>query len=372
MTEEYTIHFNTEPHLTLDFTAAEPEQVEVTPSARPLTYTYSATEVDGEITFGPYVEPYAEEGELRLYGKDGMYTVIPWSAGLFMLCGSKVINGMYNLNTTASVNYFFRDQNDLVFPDGVTFANANAWAYTFYNCKRLSLPSEITLRGNCNCTFRSCTMVSQHRIYWENATTLPCTFAKSDLISQIGGPHIDVYCPNATDLRQTFEGVAGLKSFKLYAPKCTTFNGVVCHMPDIEEIYLDLPAATDISTQGDLGGGRWGVCGRSPKLRKVTMLCPKLTNWYYACQLGGTYGKATEFRGNMSAASSCTGMFDMWSLDAASVKHISETIKGWTSGSHPITIGVDRALQTDPDVQADIAAIRAKGWTITVQYNALS
>lgn len=102
------------------------------------------------------------------------------------------------------------------------------------------------------------------------------------------------------------------------------------------------------------------------------MLCPKLSNWYYACQLGSVWGKATEFRGDMSAASSCQGCFDKWSLDAASVKHISETIKGWTSGSHPITIGIAKPLQNDPDVQADIATIRAKGWTVAVQYNALS
>ena len=317
-------------------------------------------------------ETYAEEGELRLYRKDGFYTVIPWSAGLMMLCGSETINGMYNLNTTANANYMFRDQNDLTLPDGVTFANVTGWAYTFYNCKRLSLPTTITLRGNCNSTFRSCTMTSQHRIYWEDATTLPCTFGYSDLITHIGGTDIVANCPNVTDLRQTFEGMAGLKSIKIYAPKCVYINGVVCHMPDIEEIYLDCPAATNISIQGDIGGGRFGVCGRSPKLRKVTMICPKLTDWFYACQLVGLYGKATEFRGDMSAASSCIGMFDKWSLDAASVKHISETIKGWTSGSHPITLGIQKSLQNDPDVLADIDAISAKGWTVTVQYNALS
>lgn len=201
MTAEYTVQFNTEPHLSLSFNAAEPEQVVVSPSARPLTYSYNAKEVDGEIVFGAYVEPYAEEGELRLYGKDGQFTTIPWSAGLMMLCGDKTIKGVYDLNTETNVGYVFRERNDLELPDGLTFANATGWAYTFYNCKRLSLPTTITLRGNCNSTFRSCTMTSSHRIYWEDATTLPCAFGYSGLVSQIGGPDIIADCPNVTDLR---------------------------------------------------------------------------------------------------------------------------------------------------------------------------
>lgn len=79
-----------------------------------------------------------------------------------------------------------------------------------------------------------------------------------------------------------------------------------------------------------------------------------------------------RFDCDLPALSTASAMFNGCVLDAYSVKKIATGIKTWTSGSHPITIGIAKTLQNDPDVQADIAVIRSKGWTVTAQYNALS
>lgn len=336
--------------------------------------------------------PHADAGTLRLFGEDTEYKDIPWSVGSNLIMGADGdVREPYNLNTTTSISYLYYQKSNFSLPNGITFAAATNFErafyqvngltfasgvkvcgatnqYEFYGAKNITFTDKVVLTGNCQAMFIDTTAITAD-IDWTNATVLDSTFGRSRLGTQVGGPDIDVEAPNATDLRQTFERVAGIRTFRLTAPKCIYFNGVVCHMPDLEELYLDLQTATNIDAQGVIGGGRWGVVGGSPKLRKVTIIAPKLTNWYYACQQQ-YYGVGVEFYGDMSQASSATGMFDKWSLDAASVARIKDTIQAWTSGSHPILLGVDSTLQNDPDVLADIQAIRDKGWSVTLQWNA--
>ena len=63
-------------------------------------------------------------------------------------------------------------------------------------------------------------------------------------------------------------------------------------------------------------------------------------------------------------------MFHHCHLDRSSVKRVGDTIRDATSDaeSPPIAIGMDKALQGQVDAELDL--IRAKGWTVTANYNA--
>lgn len=424
MTEEYTIHFNTEPHLTLDFTAAEPEQVEVTPSARPLTYTYSATEVDGQIVFGPYTEPYAEEGELRLYGKDGQFTVIEWTAG-------DVIIGVpnpddwrpyINLNTATNLLGQFKNAANVFVPEGITFASATNASYMFNNAKTVSLPSTATFDSvtNASYMFDSASKVSGFAATLDKATNF-ANFAYRavdiDLMSlnpANGTNFSHAFCGSTrvsvdpvkilnngkvTNLASAFafnNYIEFPDELELNLPACTDLSAFISNTsaatphPSPRHLVINAPNVTTISTSAD-GQGRYGVAINT-RLVTLEAHMPRLADWIYGFEYNAnlvsfkgtatamTTGtqtfqnnkKMSRFDCDLPALSTASNMFGGCVLDAYSVKRIATSIKTWTSGSHPITIGIAKPLQNDPDVLADIQAIRAKGWTVTVQYNALS
>ena len=424
MTEEYTIHFNTEPHLTLDFVAAEPEQVEVTPTVRPLTYTYSATEVDGQLVFGPYTEPYAEEGELRLYGKDGLYTVIEWTAG-------DVIIGVpnpddwrpyINLNTTTNLEGQFKNAPNAFVPEGITFGAATNGSYMFNNAKNVSLPTTVTFASltNASYMFQSASKVNgfastldratnfsyfAHRasdinlmsLNPANGTNFSHAFCRATRVSV--DPAKIVNNGKVTNLASAFAFnvyTEWLDELEINLPVCTdlssfmsTYTTSTPH-PSPKHLVINAPNVTTISTSAD-GEGRYG-CAINTRMETLEAHMPRLADWIYGFEYNtnlvsfkgtatamttGTYTfqgnqKMSRFDCDLPALSTASAMFNGCVLDAYSVKKIATGIKTWTSGSHPITIGIAKPLQNDPDVLADIQAIRDKGWAVTVQYNALS
>lgn len=56
-------------------------------------------------------------------------------------------------------------------------------------------------------------------------------------------------------------------------------------------------------------------------------------------------------------------------LNKESVLRICNTIPSWSSGSHPLKIGIHIDHQQDEEVLAAIANAEAKGWTLNVQWN---
>lgn len=56
-------------------------------------------------------------------------------------------------------------------------------------------------------------------------------------------------------------------------------------------------------------------------------------------------------------------------LSKASVEKIAETIPTYTSGSHPITIGVDSTSITQAEQDAANAILVGKGWTVSWERN---
>lgn len=424
MTEEYTVHFNTEPHLTLDFAAAEPEQVEVTPTTRPLTYAYSATEVDGQLVFGPYTEPYAEEGELRLYGRDGLYTVINWTPGdvIIGVPNPDYWRSYINLNTATNLLGQFKNGSNVFVPEGITFAATTNGTYMFASATNVSLPSTATFDSvtNASYMFDSAKNVSGFAATLGKATNFTNFAYKAadiDLTSlnpENGTNFSHAFCRatrvsvdpvkilnngKVINLAAAFAWNSYIEwpdELEINLPACTDLSAFISSSTtgtpnsSPKHLVINAPNVTTISTNAD-GAGREG-CAINTRLITLEAHMPKLVDWIYAFEYNtnlvsfkgtatamttGTQTfqnnkKMSRFDCDLPALSTASAMFNGCVLDAYSVKKIATGIKTWTSGSHPITIGIAKPLQNDPDVLADIAAIRAKGWTVTVQYNALS
>lgn len=76
----------------------------------------------------------------------------------------------------------------------------------------------------------------------------------------------------------------------------------------------------------------------------------------------------TDFTGILPSLKNGINMFSGCKLNLASIQNIAENINSVTSGS--ITIGVSADLQGNSELNTAIQTIRAKGWTVTEQYNA--
>ena len=136
---------------------------------------------------------------------------------------------------------------------------------------------------------------------------------------------------------------------------------------------IDLPALVS-------GGGMFLGCS---SLESFNSVLPRLksANLYSSGMFEGC-SSLTSFSSNLPALTDGTRMFNGCKLDLASVQNIADTINDLAAQNKVgnITIGIDASLRyndtlTDeeqPDAVAAknaIAAIVAKGWTVTEQYN---
>lgn len=72
---------------------------------------------------------------------------------------------------------------------------------------------------------------------------------------------------------------------------------------------------------------------------------------------------------NLKSLSNGKKMFYACQLDRDSALRVLTTIPSYTSGDHPLTVGIHVDHQSDEEVLAAIDAATAKGWTITTQWN---
>ena len=77
----------------------------------------------------------------------------------------------------------------------------------------------------------------------------------------------------------------------------------------------------------------------------------------------------TSFSVELPKLSNGTGMFQGCKLDKESALCILNSIPTYTSGSHPLFIGIHIDHQSDDDVLTAISNAEEKGWTMTVQWN---
>lgn len=337
--------------------------------------------------------PHADAGTLRLFGEDTEYKDIPWSVGSNLIMGADGdVREPYNLNTTTSIAYMYYQKSNFSLPNGITFAGVSNFGYAFYQvngltfasgvkvcgdtnqyefygAKNITFTDKVVLTGNCTMMFANAasTVVFNGGFdYTSEAVVLDSVFSGT----QIAIPdktHIDIYLPKCTDMRGVFQALSGFNTIKVVAPECTTAQNLARAVGGLTELYVDMPKCTTVTTPPTAGGGNWGLCGASGSLRKLTTIMPKLLyGTYFAENCWG----CREWYGDLSSVTGLASGFNGWAMDAASVKRLADTLPTFTSGSHPIGWGVDKDLQNDPDVLADIQRVRDKGWSVTLQWNA--
>lgn len=417
------LNFNGETviHATVDFDATEAVLPVVSPEPYPQTFKFAASEVDGGIQFGPYTEPLPVDGELRFYRQDGTYTVIEWTTGDVIISVPDPNNWRpyVNLNTSTNLVGQFKNTTNVSVPEGITFAATTNGSYMFNNATNASLPSTATFASvtNASYMFDSASNVSgfaaeldsatnfEHFAYRAvdinltslnpvNGTNFSHAFCRSNRVSV--DPVKILNNGKVTNLASVFafcNYIEFPEDLVLDLPVCTDLSAFISNgtsgaaHPSPKNLIINAPNVTTISTSAD-GGGRYG-CAINTRLVTLEANMPRLTDWVYAFEYNTNLlsfrGTATamttgtqvfqnntkmyRFDCDLPSLSTASAMFSGCVLDAYSVKKIATGIKSWTSGSHPITLGVDRALQNDPDVLADIQAIRDKRWTVTLQWN---
>lgn len=147
------------------------------------------------------------------------------------------------------------------------------------------------------------------------------------------------------------------KKYILSLPSCT--NGMNCFISNqqVEEIEIYAPIMTNIY---------YGIRSNS-KLTKIKGYFPKLSEAIRG--LGSWCNKLTVFDAELPSLSNGDLAFESCQLDKSSILKILNSIPSYTSGSHPLTIGIHVDYQTDDEVLSAIANAEAKGWMLTVQWN---
>lgn len=148
---------------------------------------------------------------------------------------------------------------------------------------------------------------------------------------------INLEFPSLKSTKSLLRNAFGLETAKLNLPVCTNMHSPLLGNPLVHSAEVIAPVAT---TAFYAFGHRYNPC---PKLSHVRLYAPMLSNAYWA--------------------------FESCILDRDSVQNIVSTIPAYTSGLHPLDLGIHIDHQTDEDVLAAIAEAEAKGWTLTVKWN---
>jgi hypothetical protein len=144
--------------------------------------------------------------------------------------------------------------------------------------------------------------------------------------------------------------------FKISLPSLSSNTGRLFNTVPAKEIECDLPLITNCDS----------LCGYCRSLERVKAYTPKGTGFNYAFV---ECGKLTTVEIDLSKATTMDGCFTKTILNKESALRILNNIPSYTSGSHPLTIGIHVDHKDDEEVLTAIANAEAKGWTLTLQWN---
>lgn len=144
-----------------------------------------------------------------------------------------------------------------------------------------------------------------------------------------------------------------------YVPNLTRIDSQLLagdrNAPPEVEIY-----APKLTTSGRIVAdtGNW--------VKKVTAYLPLLSRGDHAFHANS---KLTFFEGELPSLSYGYNAFNQTQLNKSSALRVLNSIPSYTSGNHPLTIGIHVDLQIDEEVLEVISNAETKGWTMTVQWN---
>lgn len=163
----------------------------------------------------------------------------------------------------------------------------------------------------------------------------------------------NVELPNLTNGSYMFD-TCSISNWDIELPNLTNGNYMFCKCP-LSKWDIELPT---LQTAYCMYKG----CS---SLSEFNVNLPKLTDARYMFDLS----PLIYFSGNISTLSNGQSMFNGCILNKQSVSNIINSIPTYTSGSHPITIGIHVDNRYDEEISSIIAEGTTKGWTVTTQWN---
>lgn len=361
---------------------------------------FTAGYVDGEIKFGPYRQEDVPPayGELRWYGRDGQYTSLTVSTGQLYAFGS---NGTFlplrNLNTSATLTSCFRSWSDFTVPQGINFAACTKSDYMFYESQRFVIPEQEVL-------FPKLTSASYMFAYAQSSVIPKFSTAKLQTATYMfqNAKNLEVkgidfqYVANASYMFSGSNNVrlpAGTVLKPSTADHC--FNGSTFAFP--KDMVFEPTGSAQWMFPNSTRITQWPdniTLSKATNLFTLfynntanliagvpdTLTCESATNCEHMFAECRPYDQATSKYQrlqrlpsalNLQKANSLSQFAAGCALDLDSLQRLAQMLPTYTSGTHNCTLGINKEIQTDPDVATAIAAIRAKGWTVSVAYNTL-
>ena len=189
----------------------------------------------------------------------------------------------------------------------------------------LNLPSAT----NCSNMFQSCTSLKTVNLEIPSATNCSNMFQSCGALQTV-----NLELPSATDCSRMFQSCVALQTVNLEIPSATNCDWIFVDSNNIVSSVLNAPLST--------------------RFHEAYNRCPSLMEW----------------DGDLSSALVCTHMFSGCRLNLRSVRNIARTIRDLAAKNNTgsITIGITKNIKGTEELATALAAIRAKGWTVTEQY----
>ena len=235
----------------------------------------------------------------------------------------------------------------------------------------LNLPSAT----NCSNMFQSCTSLKTVNLEIPSATNCSNMFQSCGALQTV-----NLELPSATNCSRMFQSCVALQTVNLVLPSATNCSEMFLSCGSLQTVNLELPSATDCSRM-------FQSC---VALQTVNLEIPSATNcdWIFvdsnnivssvlnaplSTRFHEAYNRCPslmEWDGDLSSALVCTHMFSGCRLNLRSVRNIARTIRDLAAKNNTgsITIGITKNIKGTEELATALAAIRAKGWTVTEQY----
>lgn len=189
----------------------------------------------------------------------------------------------------------------------------------------------------------------------------------------------NVELPNCTSNMYMFKNCTNFTKFNGSIPKVTNAQQMF-YKTNIDKTEYDFPSVT----QGNY------LFSNLIKIEKSSVVFPKLTNGfemfgmdYRLTTFDGqfpvmTNGEAvfrynynfSNFEADLPVLSNGNNIFADCMLNKESVIRIINSIPQYSSGTHTLTLGIQKDLENDADVAYYIQLAKNKGWNPVVKYNA--
>lgn len=197
----------------------------------------------------------------------------------------------------------------------------------------------------------------------------------------------DVEFPIATRVSAPARSLYKLKNFRIIAPLATTSDSA-CYWNQCknQDWYIYYPKTTNMESmfqdcrdieeiKGEFGAVATTIRNAFYRCYKLIALnvegefgakATTLTNAYFECS------QLRVFPTNYPKASTAAGMFNKCQIPGEAAIAVLNSLPTYVNAApdaHPITMGIHKDYENDPDVLAALDNATAKGWTIERQWN---